>query len=268
MSLIDSHAHLIDDRLRGGIADVLGRARSAGVVQVIAIATTIADSRDVVDLAGDYPGVFATVGIHPNEASDAEDGDDRRLRALADSPRVVALGETGLDRHWDRTPLDVQRLWFGRHLALAHERDLPVVIHCREAEEDILAQLRALGRPVKGVLHSFTGDWDQARAFLDLGLHLSFAGMLTFANRALDPLRDAAARAPLDRILVETDSPYLAPHPFRGRTNEPARVAVTAARLAELRGMPLDELARATTAAARRLFSLPDDDLLDGRLTS
>ena len=138
------------------------------------------------------------------------------------------------------------------------------MIHCRESEADILDQLRLLGRPIRGVLHSFVGNWDLARSFLDLGLDLSFAGMLTFANRALDPLRDAAARAPIDRILVETDSPYLTPHPFRGKTNEPARVALIAARLAELRGLSLVQLARATTANARRLFALPELDLLHG----
>ncbi len=266
--LVDTHAHLDDRRLRPQIGDVLARARSEGVVQVVAIATTAEDSDSVLDLAGSHPGVFAAVGIHPNDAAEAKPGDWEKVVALADHPRVVALGETGLDRHWDRTPFPTQQDYFARHLDLAHGLDRPVVIHCREAEEEILAQLRTLGRSVKGVLHSFTGNWDQARAFLDLGLHLSFAGMLTFANKSLDPLRDAAARAPLDRILVETDSPYLTPEPFRGKTNEPARVTLTAARLAEVRGMGIVDLARATTDNARRLFSLPGDDLLDDRLLS
>jgi len=264
--LVDTHAHLDDGRLRGDLEGVLARARAAGVGQVVAIGTTAEDSRDVADLAEGHPGVFAAVGVHPNEAADADPRSDwGRVSFLAMScPRVVAIGETGLDRHWDRTPFPVQQHWFGLHLDLARDFDLPVVIHCREAEDDILAQLAALKRPIRGVLHSFTGDGDRARAFLDLGLHLSFAGMLTFANRALDPLREAAARAPLDRVLVETDSPYLTPHPFRGKVNEPARVALTAARLAELRGLTPQELARATTANARRLFALPDDDLIVG----
>ena len=260
--LVDTHAHLDDRRLRPQIGDVLARARAEGVVQVVAIATTAEDSASIVGLAVAHRGVFAALGIHPNDAVEAGPEDWEKIVKLADHPRVAALGETGLDRHWDRTPMPVQRDFFSRHLDLAHSLDLPVVIHCREAEDDIVAQLRALDRPVKGVLHSFTGDWDRAKAFLDLGLHLSFAGMLTFANKALDPLRDAAARAPLDRILVETDSPYLTPHPFRGKLNEPARVVLTAARLAEVRGMDLDALAHATTANARRLFSLPDDDVL------
>ena len=182
--------------------------------------------------------------------------------ALAAEPRVVAVGETGLDRHRDRTPFDLQQEWFDRHLELALARDLPVVIHCRESERDIIDTLARLGRPVRGVLHSFTGSWDDAQALLELGLHLSFAGMVTFRNKGLDPLREVVARVPLDRLLVETDSPYLSPHPHRGRTNEPARVALTAGRIAQLRGLAPAELARATTENARRLFVLPDDDLL------
>ena len=258
--LVDTHAHLDDRRLRPQIADVLARARAEGVVQVVAIATTAEDSASVVDLASQHPGVFAAVGIHPNDAGEARPDDWDRIVDLAARPRVVAIGETGLDRHWDRTPFPIQQDYFARHLDLAHRLGRPVVIHCRESEADILEQLRSLGRPVSGVLHSFTGDWDLAQSFLDLGLHLSIAGMVTFANKTLDPLRDAASRVPLDRLLVETDSPYLTPHPFRGKLNEPARVALTAARVADCRAISLDDLARATTANARRLFGLPDAD--------
>jgi TatD DNase family protein len=260
--LVDTHAHLVDRRLLPQIGDVLTRARAAGVVQVVAIATTAEDSPGVVRLAAEHTGVFAAVGIHPNDAADAGVGDWDAIVGLAESPGVVAIGETGLDRHWDRTPFEVQQEFFARHLDLADRLGLPVVIHCRESAADILDQLVALGRPVNGVLHSFTGDSDQARAFLDLGLYLSFAGMITFANKTLDPLREAAAMVPLDRLLVETDSPYLTPHPFRGKLNEPSRVALTATHLAGLRGLSLDELARATTMNARRLFALPTDEIL------
>src|SRR5262249_31718103 len=150
-----------------------------------------------------------------------------RIVELASGPGVVAIGETGLDRHWDRTPFALQQEWFDRHLDLAYRLDLPVVIHCRDCQGELIEQLRGLGRPVRGVQHSCTGNWDQAEAFLDLGLHLSFAGMLTYTNKALAPLREIAGRVPLDRILVETDSPYLSPHPFRGQANEPARIALT-----------------------------------------
>ncbi len=255
--LIDTHAHLDDPRLAADLDGVLARAHEAGVVQVVAIGTTAADSASVVRMARDRAGVFAAVGIHPNEAAAAGEADWSAILELAGSPEVAAIGETGLDRHWDRTPFPVQREWFDRHLELAYRLELPVVIHARDCTRELIDQLRAQGRPVRGVQHSFTGTWDDARDFLDLGLHISFAGMVTYTNKALDALREVAARVPLDRILVETDSPYLSPHPFRGRTNEPARVAVTARRIAEVRGISPAELARATTENARRLFALP-----------
>jgi TatD DNase family protein len=260
--LVDTHAHLDDSRLRGDWDGVLGRARDAGVIQLVAIGTTAADSAAVVELARAERGIFAAVGVHPNEAAEATEADWSEIVEFAGRREVVAIGETGLDRYWDKTPFDVQQEWFARHLDLAHRLDRPVVIHCRDCTRELIGQLRSLGRPVRGVQHSFTGTWDDARAFLDLGLHLSFAGMLTYTNRALDTLRDVAARAPLDRILVETDSPYLSPHPFRGKTNEPARVAVTARRLAEVRGLPPEEVARLTTDNARSLFRLPADQVL------
>src|SRR4051794_8640676 len=189
VALVDTHAHLADDRLLSRLDEVLTTAAGAGVAQMIAIGTTSEDSRTVVGLAAEHPGVFASVGIHPNEAADAGAQDWGTIVALADRPGVVvALGETGLDRHWDRTPFDVQRDYFGRHLALAADLDLPVVIHARESLPDVIEQLVGLGRPVQGVLHSFVGGWDEAEALLALGLHLSFAGMLTFANKTLDPL--------------------------------------------------------------------------------
>jgi TatD DNase family protein len=260
--LVDTHAHLDDPDLRGDRDAILERACAAGVVRIIAVGTTAADSGSVCALARARPEVFAAVGVHPNHAAEAQPGDWERVVDLAGQPEVVAVGETGLDRYRDHTPFPHQQAWFERHLALAHQLGVPVIIHCRNCEPELIDQLTRLHRPVRGVLHSFTGTWDHARAFLDLGLDLSFAGMLTFANPSLDPLRAVAARVPLDRLLVETDSPYLSPHPHRGRRNEPARVALTAARLAQLRGLPLVELARITTANARRLFALPpaDDD--------
>ena len=264
-ALVDTHAHLDDARLKPRIRAVLDAARAVGVVHVVAVATTAEDSAAVVALARDHRGVFASVGIHPNEASRAAPEDWERVVALASAPGVVAIGETGLDRHWDRTPFDLQRDYFGRHLRLARDLGLPVIIHSRDCHRDIVAQLEGLGRPVSGVLHSFTGTRDEAGEILGLGLHLSFAGMLTFANKALDELREVAATVPLDRILVETDSPYLTPHPFRGKDNEPARVAITAARLAEVRGLSLGELAEATTANARHLFRIPPELQIESR---
>ncbi len=260
--LVDTHAHLQDPVLRDDLDAVLSRGREAGVVQVIAIGITAEDSAEVVEIARQHPGVFAAVGVQPNHTAEATPGDWDQVLALARAPKVVAVGETGLDRYWDRAPFAVQQEWFDRHLALAFERDLPVVIHCRDCERDIIEQLSRLGRPVRGVLHSFTGNRDDAEAFLALGLHLSFAGMITFTNRKLDPLRAVAASIPLDRILVETDSPYLSPHPFRGRTNEPGRVAYTSATIAAARGLTAEEFSRAATANARRLFRLSDSETL------
>jgi TatD DNase family protein len=260
--LVDTHAHLADPALAGALPTVLDRARAAGVVQIVAVGTDAADSGVVAATAHAHRGIFATVGVHPNEAGDAGPDDWARVVALADNDRVVAIGESGLDRYRDRTPFPVQQEWFARHLSLAHDRGLPVVIHCRESQREIIEQLARLGRPVRGVLHSFTGTWDEARALLDLGLHISFAGMITFTNKGLDALRETAARIPRDRLLVETDSPYLSPHPHRGKSNEPGRVAVTADRLAQITGLTPAELARITTANARQLFALPGEDLL------
>jgi TatD DNase family protein len=261
--LVDTHAHLDDPRLAQALDEVLSRACTAGVEQILAIGTTADSSHQVVSIAAAHPGVFSVVGIQPNHVAEARPGDWDRVAALARSrpPSLVALGETGLDRYWDHTPFDQQQDYFDRHLRLAAELDLPVVIHCRDCEADIIAQLSALGRPVRGVLHSFTGHADHARAFLDLGLYISLAGMITFSNPTLDPLRAAARTIPLDRLLVETDSPYLSPHPFRGRPNEPARVAVTASYLARLLEVSPLELTSRTAANARALFRLTDSVL-------
>lgn len=262
LDLVDTHAHLPDPRLCSDLPGVLGRAREAGVGRIIAIGTTADDSAVACALAAAHPGVSAAVGLQPNDLIDARPDDWNRIVPLADRPGVVAIGETGLDRYWDRTPFALQQQSFDRHLDLAAEKGLPVVIHCRDCERDIVAHLERRGGPVRGVLHSFAGSWDDAQAFLAVGLHLSFSGMITFANKGLDPLRSVAARVPADRLLIETDSPYLSPHPFRGNPNEPARVAVTAEALGRLRGIPPAEVAALTTANALLLFRL-SDALLD-----
>ena len=257
--LIDTHAHLASPKLAADLNAVLARAAEAGVAQIVAIATTRQDSVEVVMLANLDPNVFAAVGIHPNDAAEAGLDDWPAIEILASAPRVVAIGETGLDRYWDRTPFALQQEWFERHLDLAAARDLPIIIHSRDCQRDVIAQLARRPHPVRGVQHSFTGTWDDAEALLALGLHISFAGMVTFENRALDALRDVAARVPLDRLLVETDSPYLSPHPFRGKRNEPARVVLTAEAIARARGVTDAEIAAATTANAQALFRLSRD---------
>lgn len=261
--LIDTHAHLQESDLRSDLNAVLKRAKLAGISQIVAIGTTAVDSAEVVEIASGFSGIFAAVGVQPNNVSEAKASDWERIVSLAGLGRVVAIGETGLDRYWDRVPFEDQQAWFDRHLTLAHERDLPVVIHCRDCERDIVSQLSTLNRPIRGVLHSFTGNWDDAEAFLALGLYLSFAGMVTFANKKLDVLREVAERMPLNRLLLETDSPYLSPHPYRGKRNEPARVLFTAGKIAEIRRISLAELALATTANACELFQLPEGDTLE-----
>jgi TatD DNase family protein len=265
--LVDTHAHLDDRRLRDHLPQVLERAIDNGVGQIIAIGTTAATSSEAVALAAAHRGVFAAVGIHPNDAAESGQQDWPHILELVGRPGVVAIGETGLDRYWKRTPFDQQQAWFDRHLSLAQELNLPIVIHCRDCQRDIIDQLTRLRRSVQGVMHAFTGQWDEAAACLDLGLHLSFAGMVTFTNKALDGLRDVAARVPLDRLLVETDSPYLTPHPFRGQTNEPAHVALTVLKLAEIRGLSPEGMAQVSTANARKLFRLaPEETLCHERL--
>ncbi len=255
---IDTHAHLDDPRILNDFSLVLDRAVAAGVEQVIGIASTAESSLKILEIAALDSRIFATVGIQPNHVAESRPGDWDRIAALISLDHVVALGETGLDRYWDHTPFPAQQEMFDRHLYAALEHDLPVVIHCRNSEAEIVSQLEKLGRPVRGVLHSFTGNLDQAEAFLELGLYLSFAGMVTFKNPSLDPLREVAASMPVERLLIETDSPYLSPHPYRGKTNEPSRVAITAERIAELRGVSLTEVGRQSTSNARTLFRLPE----------
>jgi TatD DNase family protein len=258
LELIDTHAHLDDERFAADLPAVLGRAAAAGVAQVVTVATTAASSHTCVRLASDYPPLFATVGIQPNHVAEAGPGDWDEVVGLAAREKVAALGETGLDRHWDYTPFAQQEDYFARHLGLARRHRLAVVIHCREAEADVVRMLRddyERHGPVRGVMHSFTGDAATARDCLALGLHISFAGMVTYKNA--QPLREVARDVPLDRLLVETDSPYLAPVPVRGKRNEPAFVAHTAALLASVRGLEPAVVAEHTTRNARTLFGLP-----------
>jgi TatD DNase family protein len=253
--LIDTHAHLDDERFAVDLPAVLDRAALAGVSHVIVVATTAATSQICVDLAAEHEPLFATIGIQPNHVAQAAATDWDAVARQVTAARVVALGETGLDRYWDYAPFSLQEDYFARHLELARQHGLPVVIHCRDAEADVVCMLKAdyeKHGPVRGVMHSFTGNLDTARACLAMGLYISFAGMVTYKNA--QPLRDVARQIPADRLLMETDSPYLAPVPERGKRNEPAFVAHTAALLARERGVKLEVLARETTRNAWSLF--------------
>lgn len=254
MPLVDTHAHLDQEEFNDDRDAVIARAHAAGVEAIVAIGTTALSSELSVELATHHPGVFAAVGIQPNYTAQAEPGDWARVMTLVERPNVVAVGETGLDRHWSYSPFDVQQDYFDRHLRLAQDRDLPFVVHTRESDADVLEMLREAHRrgPLKGIMHSFTGTAETAAECLELGLHISFAGMVTFKKS--DALRAVAATIPDNRILVETDSPYLAPHPLRGKRNEPANVVHTAACLAEVRGVSVKDFSAQTTANARALF--------------
>jgi TatD DNase family protein len=257
LAYIDTHAHLDDEQFGADLPQVLERAAAAGVGRVVTIATTAPSSGACVALSAAHPQVAATVGIQPNHVAQAGPTDWDEVLRLAEAPGVVGIGETGLDRYWDYTPFPQQKDYFARHLKLARQKGLAVVIHCREAETDVVRMLRddfEKHGPVKGVMHSFTGDATHAEACLAMGLYVSFAGMVTYKNA--QNLRDVAEAIPLDRILIETDSPYLAPVPLRGKRNEPANVVHTAACLASVKGVAPEVIAGATTRNARDLFHL------------
>jgi TatD DNase family protein len=255
MQLFDTHAHLDQPEFDADRVEVLARAREAGVENIIAIGISADTSDACVKLAAEYDGVFAAVGMQPNYLAEAEPADWDRVVALLDEPGVVAIGETGLDRHWDFTPFAVQQDYFDRHIRLSQERGLPFVVHMRDCDEDILIMLREARQrgPLNGVMHSFTGSRAMADECVTLGLYISFAGMVTFKKS--DELRPIAAAVPDECILVETDSPYLTPEPVRKvKRNEPAHVRHTATCLAEVRGTTLEVFAAQTTANAKRLF--------------
>ena len=258
MDLFDTHAHLADEQLAADVAGVVERAGAAGVSRILAVGTTAESSRHCLEIARRLKSVRSSAGIHPNHAAEAQPGDWDGIMRLSNEAEVVALGETGLDLYWKDTPLAMQQDYFDRHIRLSQAAGLPLVIHLRETAAEILAMLREARQrgPLRGVMHSFTGTAEQAAEFLALGLHISFAGMLTYKKS--DDLRAVSATIPADRLLVETDSPYLSPEPFRGkRPNEPARVVHTAECLAQVRGVSLAELAGRTTANALALFRRP-----------
>jgi TatD DNase family protein len=253
--LIDTHAHLDEADFGDDLSPLLARAAEAGVSAVLTIGTTRASSEAAVQLAARWPQLYAAVGIQPNYSAQASAADWDRIVQLAGSPRVRAIGETGLDAYWDYAPMDVQRELFDRHLRLSQEVELPFIVHMRDCGPETVEMLqRARGRgPLRGVMHSFTGDLATAQQCLELGLYISFAGMVTFKKS--HELRQIGIQIPADRILIETDSPYLTPHPHRGqRPNEPAMVVHTAQCLADARGVPFAEFAAQTTSNARALF--------------
>jgi TatD DNase family protein len=254
MLLVDTHAHLDHGRFAADRDAVLARARDAGVGLIVTVASDLASARAAIHLAERHGSVFAAVGVHPHDAAGAGPGYLDELRRLARHPRVVAVGEIGLDYHYDFSPRPVQREVMAAQLELAAEVNLPVIVHCRETFEDTCALLRD-GRWPRAVMHCFSGDWAEAETFLDLGCFISLAGVVTF--KGAQTLCEVAEKVPEDRLLLETDAPYLAPVPWRGRRNEPAYLRHTAEYVAGLRGLTPERLAAITTANARAFFNLP-----------
>jgi len=265
---VDSHAHLDGEKFDADRAEVLARAKAAGVATIVAIGSgTGPGSLDCgIRLAEQHESIYATIGIHPHEAEKARDSDFGELEQLAQRPKVIAWGEIGLDYFYDHSPREVQRAVFLKQMELARAAKLPIVIHCRPSDGSDNAWVDCLGlieehwasSGLGGILHCFTGTWPQATRALDAGFMMSFAGNLTFPKA--QQIRDTAKEVPLDRIFIETDSPYLAPVPHRGKRNEPAFVVETARQLGELRGLSTQEAGGLTAANFYNFFKLAESN--------
>ena len=255
--LIDSHAHIQGKEYAGEAEAVIARARDAGVETIIAVggAGDMSSNTEAIALAQAYANVYATVGMHPHDAKDVGADELKTLSELAARPKVVAVGETGLDYYYSHSPHDVQQRVFAQFIHMARETKLPIVVHERDAALQAAELLRAEGGgELRGVIHCFTGNYEAACGYLDLGFYLSFTGIITFKNA--EPLREVVRKVPLEKIFVETDSPYLTPVPHRGKRNEPAYVRFVAETIANVKGVTLDEVARVTTTNVRALFGI------------
>ena len=255
--LIDSHAHIQGKEYAGETEAVIARAHAAGVETIIAVggAGDMSSNTEAIALAQAFANVYATVGMHPHDAKDVGADELKSLKELASSPKVVAVGETGLDYYYNHSPHDVQRRVFAQFIHMAVETKLPIVVHERDAALQAAELLRAEGGgELRGVIHCFTGNYEAACAYLDLGFYLSFTGIITFKNAAA--LREVVRKVPLERMLVETDSPFLTPVPHRGKRNEPAYVRFVAETIAKVKEVELAEVARVTSANVKKLFCI------------
>ena len=252
--IFETHCHLDDSRFAADREDVLARLRQQGVGAVLNVGYDLESSVRSIKLAEENAEIYAAVGVHPHDAAGMAEEGWEQLERLAAAPKVVALGEMGLDYYRDLSPRPVQQQAFGLQLELANKLNLPVIIHNRDAHQDTIRLLQAKVPARGGVLHCFSGSWETAKQALDLGLYISFAGPLTYRNAV--NLQQVAARVPLDRVLVETDSPYLTPEPLRGRRNEPANVRYVVEKLADIRAMDVEELAARTAENGARLFGI------------
>ncbi len=256
--LFDTHAHLDDPQLSENVVAVLEEAANHDVRRILTVSTNLASCYRSIKLAQQHTPIYAAVGIHPNSCHEASPAQWKEVETLVEKDKVVAIGETGLDDHWDFCPSAIQQEYFARHIQLSHRTDLPFIVHMRDCEEkmmDFLAKsLNEAGR-LNGVMHSFCGSADAAKQCLQWGMHISFAGMVTYKKN--DSLRTIAAEIPDDRLLIETDAPYLSPHPCRStRPNQPALVRHTLQCLAETRGVDAETLAETTSKNALTFFGI------------
>ncbi|MBN1464962.1 TatD family hydrolase [candidate division KSB1 bacterium] len=260
ISLIDTHVHLDFDRFDGDRPDVIRRALDADVMAMVTIGIDYKSSLKAIEIAEDYANVFAAVGVHPHDAKDMTDEQFEAIAAMLSHPKVVAIGEVGLDYHYDYSPRDLQRRIFRQFLDLSLTAQMPLIIHTRESDEDVLELIQARAKKGwRGVFHCFAGDARMAHKVIELGFLLSFTGNITFKNS--NTLHVMAAM-PLDKLMVETDSPFMAPAPFRGKRNEPAYVRVVAQKIAEVKEAPLAQVAQLTTQNALTLFGLHSESIL------
>ncbi|MFS0821052.1 TatD family hydrolase [Bacillus sp. 1P02SD] len=253
--LIDTHAHLNAIQYQEDLEEVIERALSEGVERIVVVGFDRETITRAIELADQYEFIYATVGWHPVDAIDMTDEDLKWIEELSAHPKVVALGEMGLDYHWDKSPKDIQKEVFRKQIALAKKVKLPIIIHNREATADIIEILQEENASeVGGIMHCFTGSIEVAKQCIDMNFYISFGGPVTFKN-AKKP-KEVAAEIPLDRLLIETDCPYLTPHPFRGKRNEPSYVKYVAEQIAELKGVSFEEIAQKTSDNAMRFFGI------------
>lgn len=253
--LFDTHVHLNDDQFKEDIEEVIKRAQEAGVSSMVVVGFDRATITRAMELIEEYAFIYAAIGWHPVDAIDMLDEDLAWIEELSSHPKVVAIGEMGLDYHWDKSPRDIQKEVFRKQIRLAKKVKLPIVIHNREATADIVDILKEEhAEEVGGIMHCFSGSPEVAKECLNMNFYISLGGPVTFKN-AKKP-KEVAVEVPLDKLLIETDCPYLAPHPYRGKRNEPAYVKLVAEQIAELKGLTFDEVAAATTENARKLFGI------------
>lgn len=255
MELFDTHAHLDFPRFDKDRDEVIKRAYNKGVKTIVNIGSNMTTSRNSVELSRRYENIYAAIGVHPHDADTFNLNVSKKLNKLADNDKVVAIGEIGLDFHYDNSPREKQKQSFRAQLRLAKKLDLPVVIHTRDADKETLNILKEeKAKELGGIMHCFASDKKMAKEILDLGFYIAFGGLITFKN--LSDLRDVVKEVPLDRLLIETDSPYLTPEPHRGKRNEPAYVKFVAEKIAEIKGIAVEEVAKITTENAKKVYNI------------